>query len=155
MGLFNRTSEPASRMPVVESAVSEPRIVRECFCAKGHSLVSNLASFGGHPGITLRLKNERQEGLLALSPVIGDKRRTFFNFERVPGEIVQICCPTCSEPLPVYNVCTCGANLVAIFTTLKTEFASCIGICQRIGCLHSEIKSNRDLRLFSRNGYFD
>ena len=155
MGIFNRTSEDVRQAPVVESVAEEPQIVTECFCTKGHSLISDLASFSGHSGITLRLRSDRQDGLLALSPVIGDKRRTFFNFERVPGEIVEICCPTCAEPLPVYNVCTCGANLVAMFTTLKTEFASCIGICQRIGCLHSEIISNRDLRLFSRNGYFD
>ncbi|WP_432821691.1 hypothetical protein [Trichloromonas sp.] len=155
MGIFNRTTGAVTQSPGVETTINEPQVVRECFCAKGHSLVTDLASFGGHPGITIRLKSERQDGLLALSPVIGDQSRTFFNFERVPGEIVQICCPTCSDPLPVYNVCSCGADLVAMFTTLNAEFANCIGICQRIGCLHAEIKSNSDLRRYSRKGYFD
>ncbi len=154
MGIFNRTSEGASKRPAAKSMTSESQLIRECFCPKGHNLVSDLAFFGGYPGITLRLKNERNDGLLVLSPIIGDKSRTFFDFEKVAGEIVQICCPTCSEPLPVYNVCTCGADLVAMFSNLNAEFSNCIGICQRIGCLHSEIISNRDLRIFSRNGYF-
>jgi hypothetical protein len=154
MGLFNRTGDVVSQPPAVELLSSEPLIVKECFCPNGHNLVTDLASVSGYPGITIRLKNEKQDGLLTLSAVIGDKDRAFVSFEQVPGEIVQICCPTCSEPLPVYNVCSCGADLVAMFTTLKAEFANCIGICQRIGCLHAEIKSNRDLRLYSRNGYF-
>lgn len=134
----------------------EPRtdVVRECYCMHGHSLISDLAIFGDHHGITVKLRTDRQEGMLSLSPVIGDKSRTFFHFERVPGELVDICCPTCDEPFPIYNACTCGAYLVALFTSPKADFADAIGICQRIGCLHSEIKSNRDLRLYSRKGHF-
>lgn len=134
--------------------VPQPTVVRECYCRHGHSLISDLAVFGDYHGITIKLLNDRQEGTLSLSPVIGDKSRSFFNFERVEGEIIDICCPTCFEPLPIYNVCTCGAYLVALFTSPKAEFSDAIGICQRIGCLHSEIKSNRDLRLYSRTGHF-
>lgn len=133
---------------------SPQRIVRECYCMHGHSLISDLVIFGEHHGITVRLRGKEQEGMLSLSPVIGDKSRTFFDFERVEGEVIDICCPTCSEPLPIYNACTCGAYLVTLFTSPRAEFSDAIGICQRIGCLHSEIKSNRDLRLYSRTGHF-
>jgi hypothetical protein len=155
MGIINRTGKSALPDVSVDLYMREPPLVKECYCPKGHSLMTDLASFDGHPGITVRLRTDTQEGLLSLSPILGDSSRTFFNFERIPGEIVDVCCPICSELLPVYNVCSCGANLVAIFTTTCSDFSNCIGICQRIGCLHSEIKSNRDLRLYSRKGYFD
>jgi len=129
-------------------------VVTECFCHNGHTLITDLATFGDFNGISIMLKSPSQQGMLSLSPVIGDKSRSFFNFHRVEGETIDICCPTCAESLPIYNECSCGANLVAMFTTPKADFANCIGICQRIGCLHAEIKSNRALRLYSRNGFF-
>ncbi len=129
-------------------------MVKECYCPKGHSIITDLAVFAGHPGLTLRLRTATQEGLLSMSPIIGDRERKFFNFTEVVGEVLEISCPTCAEPFPVYNECSCGAHLVALFTSPQTTFAKCIGICQRIGCLHSELLSERDLRLFSRLGAY-
>lgn len=129
-------------------------VVRECYCPNGHSILTDTAHFQGHPGLTLKLKNRSSEGLLVISPVLGDRDRVFIDFEKTMGEVVEICCPSCSEPFPVYNVCPCGAHLVALFTTLKAHFSQCIGICQRLGCLHSELLSERDLRLYSRQDYF-
>jgi len=129
-------------------------VVTECYCHNGHSLISDTATFNGFKGLTVILRNERQNGQLALSPIVGDMSRTFFNFERVEGELVEICCPTCLEPLPHYDACTCGAYLAAMFTSPDKNYANCIGICQRIGCLHSKIITNYSLRKYSRNGYF-
>ena len=129
-------------------------VVSSCFCPNGHSILTDRAIFQGYHGLTLKLKSKMSEGLLVISPVIGDRDRTFIDFEKRPGEIVEICCPTCSEPFPVYNVCPCGAHLVALFTSAKAHFSQCIGICQRLGCLHSELLSERDLRLYSRQDYF-
>lgn len=137
-----------------EEGVSVDSVLTACYCPNGHNLVSDRARFDGYDGITVKLKNRAREGLLSLSPTMGDLRRKFFDFEPDGGEIVDICCPTCEESLPVYNLCTCGASLVSLFLSPKAEFSNCIGICQRIGCMHSEIKSNRELRLFSRLGYF-
>lgn len=130
------------------------RVVTECYCPNGHGLISDLASFGGFAGITVKLRSDRREGQLSLSPIIGDLSRTFFNFERAEGAIVEICCPTCDEALPLYDQCSCGAYLAAFFTTPKRDFANCIGICQRIGCLHSTIISIDNLRKYSRMGYY-
>ena len=130
------------------------RVVTECYCPNGHGLLSGLATFGGFTGITVKLRNAHQEGQLSLSPIIGDLSRTFFNFERTEGAIVEICCPTCDEALPLYDQCSCGAYLAAFFTTPKKDFANCIGICQRIGCLHSKIISIDNLRKYSRMGYY-
>jgi hypothetical protein len=129
-------------------------VVSECYCPNGHSIISEAGVFSGHQGLTLKLRTSEKEGILAISPIIGDHGRNFIDFNQVSGEIVEICCPTCSEPFPVYNECECGAYLVALFTSPKAHFSRCVGICQRIGCLHSELISERDLRLYSRQNCF-
>lgn len=129
-------------------------VITECYCANGHSILSDAGVFQGHHGLTLKLRSKTAEGTLSISPVIGDHSRTFIDFERHLGEVVEICCPICADPFPVYNACPCGAHLVALFTSPKAQFSRCVGICQRIGCLHSELLSERDLRLYSREKYF-
>jgi len=130
------------------------QVISECYCHNGHSLISDAATFSGFDGLTVELRKEGENGQLALSPIVGDMSRTFFNFVRKEGDLVDICCPTCHEPLPYYDACICSAFLVAMFTSPNKNFANCIGICQRIGCLHSKIISNYNLRKYSRNGYF-
>ncbi|NIP49792.1 MAG: hypothetical protein GWO30_07305 [Gammaproteobacteria bacterium] len=142
------------REVITEEKLQSQEVVEECYCLNGHSILTDKAEFQGKPGLTLKLKVSTEEGLLVISPFIGDHDRTFIDFNKHVGEIVEICCPTCSEPFPVYNVCPCGAHLVALFTSPKAQFSQCIGICQRLGCLHSELLSERDLRLYSRQSYF-
>lgn len=131
----------------------DSEVISACYCTNGHSILSDDLTFQGYPGLLLKLRSKMSEGLLALSPVLGDNDRSFVDFERKAGEVVDICCPTCSEPFPIYNQCPCGAHLVALFTSQKAQFSQCIGICQRLGCLHSELLSERDLRLYSRQDY--
>ena len=154
MGLFRKGGRNTPRGVSTDEENVRDRLVSECYCHNGHSLLTGLATFDGLPGLTIKLRSATREGLLSLSPIIGDKNRNFFNFERVEGEVVELCCPTCEEPLPVYNACPCGADLVTLFTTPKANFANVIGICRRIGCLYAEIISGRDMRLYSRRGFF-
>jgi hypothetical protein len=142
------------RRVITQADRRENLVVRECYCPNGHTILSDLAIFGGHQGLTLQLRTASQQGLLSLSPIIGDRDRIFVNFTEVVGEVVEISCPVCAALFPLYNECSCGAHLVALFTSPETTFAKCIGICQRIGCLHSELLTERDLRLFSRLGTF-
>ncbi len=142
------------RRVIEKSDQASGELITQCFCRNGHSILSDKGVFDGHAGLTLQLKNSRQTGFLAISPIIGDCRRQFIDFERIPGEVVEICCPVCDEPFPIYNECSCGAHLVALFTSPRAQFSHCVGICQRIGCLHAELISERDLRLFSRQEYF-
>ena len=142
------------REVINQEDIAKNQLIRECYCHNGHDILTDQFSFNGHPGLTLKLRSHDQEGLLSISPVIGDRERKFLDFERRPGEVVEICCPTCSEPFPVYNQCDCGAHLVALFTSPNASFSQCVGICQRIGCLHSELITERNLRLYSRTYYF-
>ena len=154
MGLFRGKGGERQRGVDTGEEKVRDRLVSECYCHNGHSLLSDLATYDGLPGLTMRLRAEGRQGMLSLSPIIGDKSRRFFEFERNEGEVVEICCPTCDEPLPVYNLCPCGADLVTLFTTPRAEFSNVIGICRRLGCLHAEILSGREMRLYSRQGFF-
>ncbi|MDH3998584.1 MAG: hypothetical protein OET90_07070 [Desulfuromonadales bacterium] len=146
--------ETQNREVISEQDKDRSEIIQQCYCSNGHTILTDAALFQGHNGLTLKLRNGEKEGLLVLSPIIGDHDRRFIGFERAPGEIVDISCPTCNEPFPIYNECPCGAHLVALFTSDKANFSKCIGICQRLGCLHSELLSERDLRLYNRQSYF-
>jgi len=134
--------------------VPPQQVVEQCFCPNGHNILSPQHSYSGHPGILLKLKTADRQGLLSLSSVIGDHARTFHDFTPVSGEIAEICCPVCDLPFPIYNQCGCDAHLIALFTSPKNDFADCIGICQRIGCLNAEIISGRELLMLDRVNYF-
>lgn len=151
-----KDDSPSKNHPIFQTHQTPEgdRVVTKCYCHNGHDLLDPEHKFGGFDGLTVQLKTATQTGMLALSPIIGDMERTFIDFERNEGELIEISCPTCSEPLPDYDTCSCGAYLVAMFTTPDNNFANCIGICPRTGCLHSKIITNFNLRKLSRNGYF-
>jgi hypothetical protein len=50
-------------------------IVSELFCLAGHSLISERAMFNGYPGILLGVGLNEGKGLVALSPICGEKTR--------------------------------------------------------------------------------
>ena len=144
---------PVAAKNYLEEALQQ-QVVEQCFCHNGHSILSAEHSYSGHPGILLKLKAADREGLLSLSPIIGDHDRTFHDFQQLSGEIVEICCPICDQPFPIYNQCGCNAHLIALFMSPKNDYSDCIGICQRIGCLNAEIISSSELRLLDRVNYF-
>ena len=116
-------------------------VVRDCFCPQGHSLISRRALFNGYPGILLRIRGAAGEGLLALSPVYGEKSRVTLDVEVEEGLIYEMLCPQCGMNLPVFATCRCGGDIVTLFTTRTGDVAHCIGICNRAGCMHSEVRS--------------
>ena len=85
------------REVITEQSLEKQEVVKECYCPNGHSILTDKANFQGEPGLTLKLKSKMSEGLLVISPFIGDRDRTFIDFEKKVGEVVEICCPTCSE----------------------------------------------------------
>ncbi len=135
-------------------AQPQQQVVEHCYCPNGHSILSSEHQYSGYPGLLLKLKATEYAGLLSISPIIGDHARKFHDFAQQRGEIVEICCPVCDKPFPIYNVCHCKSHLIALFTSPKIDYADCIGICQRMGCLYAEIISGRDLRLLNRGAYF-
>ena len=120
-------------------------VVNECFCQKGHSLISKRASFSGLRGVMLKVKAKSKLGFVALSPIYGDKSKIALDVDLEPGELLELLCPTCDSSLPVYSKCSCGGDLVALFLTNKLEYSSCVGVCTRVNCFNSEMKSSSEI----------
>jgi len=129
-------------------------IIKKCFCSNGHNLVSKQAQFGSLDGIVLNISMENEKGVIALSPVFGDKSRITLGIILEDGKLVQLTCPVCKAKLPVYSNCECGGDLVIMFTGDLNDFNNCVGICNRVGCRYAEIKNEGNLLSLTAPGMF-
>lgn len=120
---------------------AEAVIIKKCFCVNGHNLVSKQAQFGNYDGIVLDVKMDEKQGVIALSPVFGDKSRITMGIILENGKMVKLSCPVCKAELRVFGTCDCGGDLVIMFTGVLNDFNNCVGICNRVGCKHAEIKN--------------
>jgi hypothetical protein len=120
-------------------------VVCEVFCPAGHSLISERAVFNGYPGILLGVGLDENKGLVALSPIYGDKTRISVDIDLPVDRIVSLFCPTCGIDLPRYATCGCGSDLTALFLTRYASFNDCIGVCNRIGCINARFVTNGEL----------
>jgi hypothetical protein len=120
-------------------------IVRKLFCQAGHSLISERAVFNGYPGILIGIALNESKGLVALSPIYGDKTRISLDIDLPEDRIGNLFCPTCGIDLPRYATCGCGADLTALFLTCDASFADCIGVCNRIGCINARFITSGEL----------
>ena len=128
-------------------------VVEECYCPNGHSLINPEIEFSGHPGILIKVKKGDQVGAIALSPVCGDKSKSSIEIELSDGEILDLLCPECNVPLPVYAPCDCGGDMITLFADKQGNFCNCIGVCNRVGCTHSELKKGTELfNIYRRKG---
>ncbi len=128
-------------------------IVEECYCPNGHSLVDSRVEFRGHPGILIKVKKGNETGAIALSPICGDNSKYSIDIELSDGEILDLLCPHCNVPLPVYAPCDCGGDMITLFADKQGNFCNCIGVCNRVGCSHSEIKNGTELfKIYRRKG---
>lgn len=135
-------------IPVPEKRVSEAGniiVIKECYCQNGHSLISNRIRFGDYNGIMIAAAKGSVKGLVALSPVYGEKYRVSIDINLVENEILALSCPECGAGLQSYGPCSCGGELVVMFTKAVPDFNYCIGICNRVGCTHAEIKNEGQL----------
>lgn len=138
--------------PVSAEAICKQKqllLVNECYCQNGHNLISSQAIFNGFKGIVFKVKRGNEEGLVALSPVYGFKSRVSLNVDLFNDQIWEICCPQCDVSLPVYSNCSCGGNMIALFTDDEANFSNCIGICNRIGCFNAGIQHSNELLTMS------
>ncbi|HHO77079.1 MAG TPA: hypothetical protein ENN05_11735 [Deltaproteobacteria bacterium] len=132
--------------PVRESSASAKILVAgRLFCPNGHDLISPRALFDGHPGILIKAAKGSRRGCIALSPVYGSTSRIVLDIDLVKGEIMDLYCPACDILLPIHSPCSCGANLVALFTSKHPDFTDCIAICNRVGCINSHILINDEV----------
>ncbi len=128
-------------------------VIEECYCPNGHNLISPNVEFTGRHGILIKLKKGKQEGHIALSPYCGDKSKYTIGIDLSEGEIMNLLCPVCDVPLPVYAPCDCGGDMITLFADKMGNYCNCIGICNRVGCSHAEIKQGSELfNIYRRKG---
>ena len=128
-------------------------VVKKCFCPNGHNLVSSRVEFKGYNGIMIKVTKNGETGFLAVSPLCGDKSKLTLDIDLSDGEILKLLCPVCDVPLPVYAPCDCGGDMITLFADDKGNYCNCIGICNRVGCSHAEIKNPDELfALYRKKG---
>ena len=151
MNLFDQKGKLSIPSPAKKEYRDRRRVlvVKECYCQHGHALISTRAVFSGHKGIMVRVRSEEAEGLVALSPIYGDKSRVAIDVDIEEGRIYDICCPVCGDRLPVCVQCKCGGDIITLFTTTKASFSDCIGICNRAGCEHAEVRGGKEVIEYS------
>ncbi|NVO18177.1 MAG: hypothetical protein HXX13_00660 [Bacteroidetes bacterium] len=133
---------------------SDVIVIRDCYCPNGHDLVTNRAKFGDHDGIVIGVRGAEKIGYIALSPLYGDKSRICIDYDLKEGELLSLICPQCQVQLPTYAVCECGGVLVVMFTKPEVDYKNLVGICNRVGCKHAEIKNEGQLMaLISENDF--
>lgn len=133
--------------------VDEDMIIKQCYCPNGHDLINPKVNVRGYKGILIKIKRGKDEGFMALSPICGDKSKYTIDIEISEGEIIDLLCPDCDVPLPVYAPCDCGGDMITLFCDKHGNFCNCIGVCNRVGCSHAEIKRGSDLfNIYRRKG---
>jgi hypothetical protein len=136
-----------------DAAIDEDMIIKQCYCPNGHDLINPKVNVRGYKGIMIKIKKGKDEGFVALSPICGDKSKYTIDIEVSEGEIIDLLCPECNVPLPVYAPCDCGGDMITLFCDKHGNFCNCIGICNRVGCSHAEIKKGSDLfNIYRRRG---
>jgi len=131
----------------------EELIIRDCFCPNGHNLVSPKVEIKGLNGILIKVTKGRESGFMALSPVCGDKSKISIDIELSEGELIELLCPICDVPLPVYAPCECGGDMITLFCDKQGNYCNCIGVCNRVGCTHAELKHGSELfSIYRRKG---
>lgn len=117
-------------------------VVTQAFGPTGESLVGiSDVVFDGHPAVTLLLKTpDGREGLVHLSPVHGDKRKSGFT-DIAPGTRLELYCPVSKKRLdklgPVDD--GSGADYYAIYLTKRLSSGACVMITDVWDHYHSRI----------------
>ena len=124
-------------------------VLTECYCKNGHNLVNRRVKFNDFDGIIIKLKKDGKDGLVAMSPIYGDKSRISIDLDLIERETYDFHCPECDAELPEFSPCSCGAELKALFNTREAVFANCTGVCNRVGCEHAVIHSDGELLTIS------
>lgn len=144
---------PSAKKKKGQAEIDEDLVVKKCYCPNGHDLINPKVNVHGYKGILIKVKKGKEEGFIALSPICRDKSKYTIDIELSEGEIIEMLCPECNVPLPVYAPCDCGGDMITLFCDKHGNFCNCIGICNRVGCSHAEVKAGSDLfNIYRRKG---
>ncbi|WNG51835.1 hypothetical protein F0U60_52805 [Archangium minus] len=117
-------------------------VVTQAFGPGGHNLVGfSDVTFNGYPAVSLLIRTpDGREGLVHLSPIHGDKRKSGFT-DIAPGTRCTLLCPITKRPLdklgPVDD--GSGANYYALYLTPKLIKGHAVAVTDLWDHFHSRI----------------
>ena len=142
----NKRRGPAAAQEPRDSLVPVPGgvsfIVTQAYGPTGESLIGvSDVKFDGHPALTLWVERpDGKGGLVHLSPVHGDKRKSGF-LDIPTGTKCKLLCPVSKKPLdklgPVDD--KSGADYYALYATKRLKTGPCVMISDLWGHYHSRI----------------
>jgi hypothetical protein len=122
-------------------------IVTQAFGPRGDNLVGiSDAEFDGYPAVTIGIRVQGQEGLIHLSPIHGDGRKTA-PFDIAPGTHCELFCPVSKQPLDIVGEVEdgSGARYYSIYLTPQLSLGSMVMISDVWGHYHSRIIDDFEL----------
>lgn len=122
-------------------------IVTQAFCPNGHNLVgASDVKFDDYPAVTIKVAAGGREGLVHLSPIHGDKRKSGFTDIEV-GMKCTLSCPICSAPFEKVGEVDdgSGADYYAIYLTPKLADGAVVTVSDVWGHYHSRIVDDTEL----------
>lgn len=122
-------------------------ILTQAFGPRGDNLVGiSEVEFDTYPAVTIGLRAGGNEGLVHLSPIHGDGRKTK-PFEIAHGTRVELYCPVSKQPLDLVGEVEdgSGARYYAIYLTPKLSRGSMVMVSDIWGHYHSRIIDDFEL----------
>lgn len=123
-------------------------IVTQAYGPRGDNLVGiSGIDFDGHPAVTIGIRtDDGREGLVHLSPIHGDGRKTK-PFHIPHGTRCELFCPVSKQPLDVAGEVEddSGARYYAIYLTPQLSRGSMVMISDIWGHYHSRIIDDFEL----------
>ena len=122
-------------------------IVTQAFGPRGDNLVGiGGVDFDGHPAVTLGIRAAGREGLVHLSPIHGDGRKSK-PFDIEMGTKCELFCPVSKQPLDLVGEVedSSGARYFAIYLTPQLSRGSMVMISDVWGHYHSRIIDDFEL----------
>ena len=137
--------------PTAPLAFAEPRppysegvtlVVTQAFGPEGHNLAGLTdVNFDGYPAITVLVRTpEGREGLVHLSPIHGDPRKSGF-IDIAPGTRCTLLCPVSRKPLECLGAVDDGSGAVyyALYLTPRLSRGHSVALSDLWGHFSSRI----------------
>ena len=139
------------RFSAVTGAVDAPDgvqvIITQAYGPRGDNLVGlSDVEFDGHPAVTLGVRAAGHEGLIHLSPIHGDGRKSR-SFAIPAGTRCELFCPVSKQPLDLVSEVGdgSGARYYAIYLTPQLSQGTMLMISDLWGHYHSRIIDDFEL----------
>jgi hypothetical protein len=122
-------------------------VVTQAFCPKGHNVVGvSDQIFDEYSALTLELRADGREGLVHLSPIHGDKRKS--GFTDIPvGTKCAVFCPVCGTELDKVGPVDDGtdAEYYALYLTPRLAEGALVAVSDTWGHYHSRVVDDTEL----------